>query len=70
MPGGVGKAELAAHVEFDAARQFDDGLGMTPVFEQGVFDGLGAIDAQAALEAVLVLRDPAAAAVLADEDDG
>jgi hypothetical protein len=42
---------------------------MTPVFEQGVFDGLGAIDEQAAIEAVLFLRDPAAAAVLADEDN-
>ena len=39
------------------------------VLEQRVFDGLGAADEQAAIEAVLLLRDPLAPMVLADEDD-
>jgi len=60
----------AAHVEFDFARQFDDGFGMVAVFEQRVFDGLCAGDEQAAIEAVLFLGDPLAASVLSDEDDG
>src|SRR6202163_1057297 len=60
---------LAAHVEFDFARQLDDGFGMMAVLEQRVFDGLRAVDEQAAVEAVLFLGDPVAAPVLADEDD-
>ena len=56
MPG-----EGPAHVEFDFARQFDDCFGMMAVFEQRVFDGLRAIDEQAAIEAVLFLGDPLAA---------
>ena len=62
--------KLLAHVEFDLARQFDDGFGMMAVLEQRVFDGLGAADEQAAIEAALFLGDPLAAFVLADEDDG
>src|SRR5450432_3729137 len=61
---------LAAHVEFDFARQLDDGFGVMAVLEQRVFEGLRAVDEQAAIEAILFLRDPVAAAVLADEDDG
>jgi hypothetical protein len=37
--------------------------------DQRVFDGLGAIDEQAAIEAVLFLGNPVAAAVPADKDD-
>ena len=51
------------------ARQLDDGFGVMAVLEQRVFDGLRAVDEQAAIEAVLFLGDPVAAAVLADEDD-
>src|SRR5450432_1514787 len=61
---------LAAHVEFDFARQLDDGFGVMAVLEQRVFDGLRAVDEQAAIETVLFLGDPVAAAVLADKDDG
>jgi hypothetical protein len=43
---------------------------MLAVLEQRVFDGLGAIDEQAAIKAVLLLGDPLAALVAADEDDG
>src|SRR5665213_3361418 len=67
--GGIGGEELAADVELDFARQLDDGFGMMVIFEQRVFDGLGAVDEQAAIETVLFLRDPVAAAVATDEDD-
>src|SRR5665213_3811141 len=40
------------------------------VFGQHVFDGLRAVDEQAAIETALFLGDPLAAAVLANEDDG
>ncbi len=66
--GGEGKP--ADHVEFDFARQFDDGFGMMAVLEQRIFDGLRAVDEQAAIEAVLFLSDPVAALVLADKNDG
>ena len=66
MPFGM----LAAHVEFDPARQLDDGLGMMAVLEQGVFDGLRAADEQATEQAVLLPGNPVAVAVAADEDDG
>src|ERR1700730_6415331 len=66
----IGGGELTPDIEFEFARQLDDGFGMMPVLEQRVFDGLGAVDEQAAIEAVLFLRDPVAALVLANEDDG
>jgi hypothetical protein len=58
------------HIEFDLVRQFDDRLGMMSVLEQRVFQRLGAVDEQAAIEAVLLLGDPLAASVPADKDDG
>src|SRR6266702_3268813 len=42
---------------------------MMAVLEQRVFDGLGAADEQAAIETVLFLGDPLAAAVSSDEND-
>ena len=60
----------AAHVEFDVARQFDDGLRVMAIFEQRVFERLGAVDEQAAIKAVLFLGDPLAAPVPADKDNG
>ena len=61
---GGGEGELAAHVEFDFARQLDDGFGVMAVLEQRVFDGLRAVDEQAAIETVLFLGDPLAALFL------
>ena len=57
------------HIELDAARQLDDCFGMVAVLEQRVFDGLSAVNEETAVETVLFLGDPLAAAVLADEDD-
>src|SRR3982074_1523595 len=66
----IGGGALAAHVELDFARQLDDCFRMMAVLEKRVLDGLRAVDEQAAVEAVLFLGDPVAAAVLADKDDG
>jgi hypothetical protein len=66
---GLGE-KIAAHVELDLAGEFDDGLGMMAIFGERVFDGLGAIDEQSAIAAVLFLGDPVAFVVLADEDKG
>ena len=65
----TGGGELAIHVEFDLARQLDNGFGVVAVFEQRVFDGLRAIDEQAAIAAVLFLGNPVAAMISADKDD-
>jgi hypothetical protein len=59
-----------AGIEFDFARQFDDGLPVTAVLEQRLFDRLRPVDEQAAIKAVLLLRDPVAAFVPANKDDG
>jgi hypothetical protein len=59
----------ALHVELDGARELDDRLRVTAVLEQRVFDRLGAVDEQAAEQAVLFLRDPLAAFVAADEHE-
>jgi hypothetical protein len=65
----AGKANAAGHVELDLARQFDDSFGMIAVLEQRILDGLRSIDKHSAVKAILFLRDPLAAAVLADEND-
>jgi len=41
---------IHAHVEFDCARQFDDGFWMMAVFEQRVFDRMRAIDEKPAVK--------------------
>jgi len=60
----IGGGELAAHVELDFARQLDDCFRVMAILEQRVFDGLRAVDEQAAIETVLFLGDPVAAPVL------
>jgi hypothetical protein len=60
----------AAHVELDFTRQLDDGFRMVAVLEQGVTEGLRAVDEQAPIEAALFLGDPIAAAILTNKDDG
>jgi len=65
-----GETEFTADIELDFARQFHDCFGMPAVLEQRVFEGFGPVDEQATIEAVLFLRDPVAAMVLADKNDG
>jgi hypothetical protein len=66
---GGGGAKRAVQVELDLVRQLDDRLGMMSIFKERVFEGLRAIDEQAAVETVLFLRHPVAAGVLADKSD-
>ena len=66
----IGGAMSAARIELDLARELDDGLGMVAVLRERVFDGLGAIDEQSAIETVLLLGDPLAFVVLPDKDEG
>jgi hypothetical protein len=66
----ISRRESLADVELDLARQLDDHLRVMAILEQGVFDGLGAVDEQAAKQAVLFLDDPVTALVLSNEDDG
>jgi hypothetical protein len=58
------------HVELDLSRQFDDCFGMMAVLEQRILDGLGPAHEQAAIKPILLLGDPLAAPVPADEYDG
>jgi len=72
LAGGAGSGvsdRLPSHVELDLARNFDDCFGVMAVLEQRVFDGLRAVDEQAAIKTVLFLGDPVATAVLANKDD-
>jgi hypothetical protein len=66
---GGWEGELAARIELDFTRQLDDCFGVMTVLEKRLFEGLRAVDEQAAIETVLFLGDPVAAPVLADKDD-
>ena len=56
----------AVDIEFDSGWQFDDCFEMVVVLEQRIFEGLGAADEQA----VLLLGNPVALVVSADENNG
>src|SRR5262245_49143731 len=62
-------ARLAAHVELENIGHHDHGLRPVSVFEHGEFQGFGAVDEQATAKASLILNDPLAAAVLADQEE-
>ena len=47
-----------------------DHFGVVAILKKRVFEGLRAIDEQAAIEAILFLGDPMAAFVFADKDNG
>jgi hypothetical protein len=66
----VDRDRATSHIELNLGRQFDDGLGMMPVLEQRILDGLGSIDEQATVKPVLLLGDPLAAPIPADVHDG
>ena len=65
-----GRQVPAADIKLDLAWQFHDRFGMMSVFKESVFQRLGAIDEQSAIEAMLFLGDPVAAAVPADKRNG
>jgi hypothetical protein len=59
----------AVHVEFEHTGHHDHRLRAVPVLEHGVFESFGTVDEQATVEAVLVLDDPVATPVLADQEE-
>src|SRR5262249_56566925 len=67
--GRASGARLAAHVELENIRHHDHGLRPVSVFEHGEFQGFGAVDEQATAKAFLILNDPVAATVLADQEE-
>src|SRR6476620_3582046 len=57
------------HVEFERVRHRDHGFAPVAVFEQRELEGCGAADEEPAATASLLLRDPLAAAVLANQKE-
>jgi hypothetical protein len=51
------------------ARKFNDRFGVMVILEQRIFDRLGPVDEQTAIEAILFLGNPIAAAVFANKHD-
>jgi hypothetical protein len=66
--GALLRAEFGAHVQFENARHHDYGLGAIPILEHRKFQRFGTVDEQATAEALLILDDPMAVAVLADTE--
>jgi hypothetical protein len=66
--GALVRAEFDAHVQFENARHHDYSLGAIPILEHRKFQRLGTVDEQATAEALLILDDPIAVAVLADTE--
>jgi hypothetical protein len=64
----VSGISAARHVELEHAGDQDDGLRLTPSLAHRESNGFRPIDEQSAAQASLVLRDPAAVAVHADEE--
>jgi hypothetical protein len=65
----IGAARITLHVELKNSRNHDDRLGPMPVFEQCKPERFGAVDEQATTTVLLILDNPIAAAVLADEEE-
>jgi hypothetical protein len=59
----------AAHIEFENARYHDNGLGPMSILKEGEPERFGAIDEQATTTMLVVLNNPVAVAVLADEEE-
>jgi hypothetical protein len=66
--GALVRAESDAHVQFENAGHHDYGLGAIPILEHREFQRFGTVDEQATAEALLILDDPIAVAVLADTE--
>jgi hypothetical protein len=49
--------------------QLDDGFRMVVIFEQRIAQRFAAVDEQATIKTILMLDDPMASAVSADEDN-
>src|SRR5690349_5062783 len=57
---------IAGHVQLEGAGHHHDGLWPPAILEKRIFEGLGAIDKDSAMQTALVLYDPVALAVPSD----
>jgi hypothetical protein len=69
----VGRRALAhsgfdAHVQFQDAGHHDYGLRTVPILEHRELQGFGAVDKEATMKPALILDNPVAVAVLADQE--
>ena len=65
MHGG----RVAAHIEFENARNHNAGLRPISIFEHCELEGFGAINEKSAAVALFFLDNPVAPAVLADQEE-
>ena len=66
--GPMNSLGLGVQIELENAGNHDHGLRAVAALEHGKFQGFGAVDEQATAEALLILGDPVAVAVLADAE--
>ena len=67
-PGMVEWPRLGAKIEFENAGNHDHGVGPIAVFESRIPERFGAADEQPAAEALLILHNPVALAVSANQE--
>jgi hypothetical protein len=60
----LARLKAADHVQLENPRNHDDRLRSVPILEHREFQGFSAIDEKTAAEALLILHDPMAVAVL------
>ena len=65
----MGLRRVAAHVELKNAWGGHDSFQVMSILERGIPDGVDTAHEQTAVETILFLGDPAAAPVLANQDD-
>jgi hypothetical protein len=59
-----------AHIELENSGKHDDGLWPMSIFEEGEAERFRAVDEEAATAVLLILNNPIAVAVLANEEEG
>ena len=65
----MGRRRVSAHVEFKKAWGRNDCFRVMAILEKGIPDGVDTAHKQTAVETILFLGDPTAAAVLTNQDD-
>src|SRR5205814_3798504 len=69
MVGLMNSVGLGVQIELENAGNHDHGLRAIAILVHREFQGFGAVDEQATAEALLILGDPVAVAVLADAEE-
>jgi hypothetical protein len=60
---------LGAHVQFQNAGHHDHGLRTVPILEHRKLQGFSAVDKEATMKPALILHDPIAVAILANQEE-